>query len=439
MDKYFHSVGLNVEKCKGCTNCIKRCPTDAIRVTNGKAKIMDERCIDCGECIRACSYHAKIAYTDSLALMNKYEHKIVLPPPVLYGQIKNLTNPSVLRQALLNLGFDYVYDVAKAAEVVSFAVSKQVINTVDKRPLISSACPAIARLIAVRFPELIDNIVPVESPMEVAAVLAKEEYAKKIGCDISSIGAFFITPCPAKMTSVRAPLSRDESHVDGVFSILDIYGLLQNQVKNIENNLEQDEISSYGLGWANSGGEARAVNAAMYTKSQPPLKRLAVDGVHNVIKALEEIENNKLTDLEFFEGLACVGGCVGGSLVFENSYVANSRITTICEILQKQSLQDEDINPFIQRGITDIAKQIEYKEVMKLDDDFIEAMRKMERAEKIASSLPGLDCGYCGCPTCRTLAEDIVRGTASELDCIVVLKDRVRSLAGQMEELLNKI
>ena len=73
MGKYFHSVRLEKDKCKGCTNCIKRCPTEAIRVQKEKAKIIDERCIDCGECIRVCPYHAKYALTDNLSSINQYQ------------------------------------------------------------------------------------------------------------------------------------------------------------------------------------------------------------------------------------------------------------------------------------------------------------------------------------------------------------------------------
>jgi len=77
MEKYWHSVTLDRDLCKGCTNCLKPCPTQAIRVQNGKAKILKERCIDCGECIRVCPYHAKKAVTDGL-LKRKEEHKILI-------------------------------------------------------------------------------------------------------------------------------------------------------------------------------------------------------------------------------------------------------------------------------------------------------------------------------------------------------------------------
>ena len=93
-DKRFHSVRLEGEKCRGCTNCLKRCPTEAIRVRGGRAHIIDERCIDCGECIRVCGYHAKVAVTDPLSSISGFKYKIALPAPSLYGQFQNLKSIS---------------------------------------------------------------------------------------------------------------------------------------------------------------------------------------------------------------------------------------------------------------------------------------------------------------------------------------------------------
>ena len=84
MEKFFHSVILDKDKCMGCTNCIKRCPTEAIRVRDGKALILSERCIDCGECIRVCPHHAKRARFDHFSMLDNYSYKIALPAPALF-------------------------------------------------------------------------------------------------------------------------------------------------------------------------------------------------------------------------------------------------------------------------------------------------------------------------------------------------------------------
>ena len=107
-EKRFHSVRLDKDKCKACTNCLKRCPTEAIRVRGGSAHIINERCIDCGECIRVCDYHAKVAVTDPLEIIEGWKYKIALPAPSLYGQFKTLQNISQLLSALKELGFDDV-------------------------------------------------------------------------------------------------------------------------------------------------------------------------------------------------------------------------------------------------------------------------------------------------------------------------------------------
>ena len=79
MKDYKHSVSLNADKCKGCTHCLKRCPTEAIRIREGKAEIDTVRCIDCGECIRVCPYKAKKSTCDKLAEMDRFKYKIALP------------------------------------------------------------------------------------------------------------------------------------------------------------------------------------------------------------------------------------------------------------------------------------------------------------------------------------------------------------------------
>ena len=174
-DTFFHSVTLDESLCKGCINCIKRCPTQAIRVRNGKASIIKEFCIDCGECIRVCPHHAKKATYDSLDILNKFEYTVALPAPSFYGQFNHLDDINIILRALILMGFNAVYEVSGAAEMVSEMSRNYIKKHKDKKPFISSACPSVVRLIRVRFPNLIEHLFPFNAPIEIAAAQARKK------------------------------------------------------------------------------------------------------------------------------------------------------------------------------------------------------------------------------------------------------------------------
>mgnify|MGYP002800571088 FL=1 len=155
MDKFIHSVKLDKDACTGCINCIKYCPTQAIRVHGGKASIKPQFCVDCGRCIRYCPHHAKIAESDSLDEMRNCRYTVALPAPSLYAQFNNLTNVDIVLNALISMGFDDVFEVSAAAELVSEMTRSYIKEHRDEAPFISSACPTIVRIIRVRFPTLI--------------------------------------------------------------------------------------------------------------------------------------------------------------------------------------------------------------------------------------------------------------------------------------------
>ena len=430
MSKYFHSVTLDVSKCVGCTSCLKRCPTEAIRIRKGRARIIDERCIDCGECIRVCPYHAKGAVTSPLSIINRFRYKIALPAPALYGQFKDLNAAALIPAALRMMGFDHVSEVAHGADIVSRAVMERLEKPDCPTPLISSSCPAVVRLIQTRFPELIGNIVDVKSPMEVTAIQARRAFCEMHNVPPEEVGCFFITPCAAKMTAIRNPLGHETSAVNGAISFLEVYGVLSDLLR--KNTAKPDfahfPATSFGVNWARIGGEAISVGVN---------EALAVDGIDNVIRVLEEIENGRLPEVKYFEGLACLGGCVGGPLTFENMFIARNRIRLLAQMLPKtrpeRKIPDEELEALRDQLYLD--RPLKPLETVRLDEDFKTAMDKLSRIEKLRKELPGLDCGSCGSPTCQALAEDIVQGYATELNCIHLLKERLRIMASQMVEM----
>lgn len=423
MEEFFHSVTLNKDKCKGCINCIKRCPTEAIRVRNGKAQIIKERCIDCSECIRVCPHHAKRAKFDGMELMEQFTYNIALPAPTLYGQFNNLDDIDFVLTGLRELGFDQVFEVSRGAELVSDATRKLMAENKLKLPVVSSACPAVVRLIRVRFPDLCDHVLPLLSPMEYAARLAREEAREQTGLKDKDIGVFFISPCAAKVTDVKAPISCAQSAVSGVLAISDIYPVLVEKMNKVERPQSLCHSGIIGVSWASSGGESAALLKEKY---------LAADGIENVIEVLEDLEDERLNELDFIELNACNGGCVGGVLTVENPYVAKARIQRLRKYLPVASnhLDGDDIP-----GDISWTRELEFRPVMKLSEDMGEAMRLLNEIDQLTQLFPGLDCGSCGSPSCRALAEDIVKGNASQNDCIFVLREQVKNVASALSSI----
>ncbi len=421
MPHNFHSVKLATDKCKGCTTCIATCPTEAIRVRKGKAAIIEERCIDCGVCIRICPSHAKEAQSDSMEALSRFDYTVAVPAPSLYGQFNMKISINKILNGLVNLGFDAVFEAAEAAEIVADATRKALEEKKGDLPLISSSCPAVVRLVQIKYPGLIDQIIRIESPMETAARIVKEELYK----DKKNLGVFFISPCAAKVTAVRRPLGCTESSVDGIISIKDIYLPLLTAISELDTPLDLAGSSFRGISWAVSEGEGESVGC-------PDI--VAVDGIDQVAKVFEEIENRRFRNVDFIEAMACPGGCVGGPLTVENPFIAKARI-------RRKAQENRETQIECEHKIRQTSVKLEWqeelgpKQIMKLDEDFRKAIAMMEEMEKLVKTLPDLDCGSCGAPSCRALAEDIVRGHAGRNDCIFILREEIKAMAGNLAEL----
>jgi len=411
---------LDPDKCIGCTTCVKNCPTEAIRVRKGRASIIAERCIDCGECIRTCPHGAKRAVSDPLSMIEGYGIKVAIPAPTLYSQYEGWSVDRVL-SGLLELGFDEIFEVAEAAELVTAATRDLLASSDLPRPLISSACPAVVRLVQLRFPSLIPHLVPLIPPMEAAARIVKERLhpgEAKLPSG-KGVGVFFITPCAGKVTVTRAPLGYALSALDGVIGLRDIYIPLRSAIAAAPGR-KLARAGRMGLEWARTEGECEAVGER---------RSISVDGIGNVIGVLEALENGKIKDLVYIEALACPAGCVGGPLTVENPYIAKTRLRNREESAPLVSSGPRRYAPLDNMRWTE---PVLPRSAMVLDPDMLKALVMMEEIEFRAAGLPGLDCGSCGAPSCRALAEDIVRGRAIEADCVFKLRDKVRELAREL-------
>ena len=414
---YIHSVSLDADKCTGCTTCMKHCPTEAIRIRGGCAEIDAERCIDCGECIRNCTHNAKKSICNLFDEINSFKYKIALPAPSLFAQFDNLDIIGYVLQGLLDIGFDDVFEVAKGAELVSAYTRLYLQAEGIKKPVISTACPVVTRLIVLRFPFLKDNLIPLLPPMEVAAALARKKAMNEHPeLKREDIGVCFISPCPAKMSYARTGFGSYKSEVDLVISMSEIYFQLLNVMKREKVCDMPSQAGRIGLSWAICGGEASALIND---------KIIAADGINNVISVLDQIEDGNIPPVDFVELNACPGGCVGGVLTIENPFVAKNRLHTLRRYMPVSLNSMPEGENYIPNScfFTDFPN---YKPLNRLSDNIGESMRLMAQIQALRKELPGIDCGSCGAPNCRAFAEDIVLGHADRNDCIIAYKEFIK-------------
>jgi iron only hydrogenase large subunit-like protein len=417
--EFHHALKVDSDLCTGCTHCMTVCPTRAIRVRKGMASIIANKCVDCGECYRACPVSAISVEQNDLDIIFRYPVRVILIPSVLIGQFSHRIPASRIYCALKDLGFTHVYQVENTVDMVLEAYSGFKEKN-EIRPLISSFCPAIVRLIQVRFPDLVDNIIKVNPPIDMSALYYLEKL-KSAGFRQEDIGLFYATPCAAKIAAVKSPVGDMESVVTGVINMNFLYNKIQKSLQNSESSanmpVTDDLLNSRGIMWSLTRGE-----------STHSVKRaLAVDGIKNVTELLENLENDRLGYVDFLELRACDEGCAGGILMTGNRFLIVERLRKMAADLSLRDNKEQKkiIDGFINLKEHSFLGNIEPRNIEKLDEDTSVAMKKMERKRRLMCFLPGFDCAACGAPDCQTLAEDIVQGHSSISNCIFLQQQMI--------------
>ncbi len=444
--KYFHhALKFRKDVCIGCSHCMSVCPTYAIRIRDGKADLLDNYCVDCGRCYRACPVGAIIVEQDDLRQIFNYSKRVAIIPSVLMGQFPSSVSITQVTSVLMELGFTHVYEVEHGVEVLKSQMSEYISENTDIRPLISTFCPAIVRLIQVRFPNLTPNLILLKSPLDIAAAY----YNKKLideGNKAEEIGIFYITPCAAKIAAVKSPVGQKNSPITGVINMDYIFNKVYTAVKQGFPGKDsrifpsRDPLKSSGITWPATNGEA----------AHMPGRTLAIDEINNVIEFLEQLENEENQDIDFLELRACDESCAGGILTSSNRFYTVERLK---KRAQRSENKEKDnnyryVNPgpiieykeFLKQNLA--IKKIQPRSMEKLDENISLAMKKMEQVHEILDNLPYVDCGICGSPTCSVLAEDIVQGHANINQCIYVQKNLEQKgdlTSLQSMEILKKI
>ena len=412
MGEYFHAIEVETDKCCGSMNCMRTCPTEAIRIREGKALILEDRCIDCGDCIRVCPNRAIRPITGSFEDLKRFRYTIAIPSPSLYAQYGIGVTPNHILNGLKGLGFKEVYDIGKACEVYSAVLKEHLHNYSDNKPFISTLCPAIVRLIQINFPELVGNLLSIEAPRGIAGSV-KITRAKEMGISPKEIGAIYITPCPAKMIEVNQPICKTDPPLDGAISISDIYGLLFTSIRKIQSFEPLHSSSGIGVGLAIPGGCIARLDIE---------NAIAVDGVKNVINILEDLERGKISNVTYLELWACPGGCLGGPLAVDNPYLAKIKVVKLMQQLGMElNISADEVDRMRRYLSCDVA--LSSHPIKPLGKDAVDAIKKIKERESVIETLPGINCGACGAPTCKAFAEDVIQGRAEVIDCVFKLRE----------------
>jgi iron only hydrogenase large subunit-like protein len=392
---------------------MRHCPTQAIRVRGAKAVISQELCVDCGTCISVCPAGAIVSDTDTVSDISDFKWKVVVPSPVLYSQFDSNVHPYIIHLAFKRLGFDQVVDVSASSAALARTMVKHMEKYRGRLPLISSHCPSMLRLIQVKYPDLVELVVPLDVPREVTAREIRKKLPAKLGLKPEEVGIIYVAPCPAKIVSIKQPVEKTRTWFDGVVSIKDVYSVLLPHVVAIKETFDPSQVPddfAFNAGWATLGGITRAVQMENW---------LAVSGLDHVMRILDDIENSRLRNVDFVEALACMLGCIGGSLNVENPYVA--RTNSIKQRFKYEDpikVDDQEIERKLRQRHYFLENPVLPRPTKYFDTDLETSIKRMKERKRVYQKLRQTDCGCCGAPTCMAFAEDFVRGEAKLTDCI---------------------
>ncbi len=429
-----HGFKIDHEKCRGKLACMRACPTGAIRVKEGKAEVLSDLCIDCGSCLRVCPSGAISPTTRSLKEVKHFRYKVAVPSSVLFGHFPMEVTPALVIEGLKSLGFDSVYAYVVEVALANRAIRDHVEKWKGRYPLISNNCPVIVRLIQVSYPWMIEQLIPIYPPREIAGREVKLRFSDKLGIPKDEIGVIYITSCQAKTISILESGVGVKSSLDGAIGISDVYnGILtsmyQKQKKENDQKPHPKELIHgsrdllHGmemLQWSLSKGQRANLQGYNY---------MSLTGLSNVIQVFDDIEKGKLHNIEFLECYGCWAGCINGNLTVDNFYVTRGKLQRLmAELPEKDPWVESEVerrylkkNFYIKADMTP-STQKKYVGGLK------ERVAQIRKAEEVLTTLPGLNCGLCGAPDCRTLAADIASGECKKTNCIFFSKDSLERL-----------
>ncbi len=401
-------IDFDEKKCDECFKCLRTCPTKAISFDGHSRKIIDELCIKCGECQQVCPQKALKIHSDVLDIKHYINttSRVAASLAPSFASAFSVDNPLKVVTALKQLGFDYVEETGVGADAVSKEYLKYLDNNNIKN-VISTCCPSANYIVEKYYPGLINNLLPVVSPMIAHGKMIKENY----GIDTKVV---FIGPCLAK----KAEALEFKNSVDGVLTFNELDKWL------IEKNiyLEDLEASSFDNSCSNHG-KVYPLGALSTCSEKKGYDYVKVDTYESCIEILNDLEKNKLDNL-FIELNVCKGSCLNGP-DFPNRDMSLYERQSMIKTYLKKNKNSENTNLKIEcRGLTRSFSNKKIKDSPPEKKELIEILKIIDKYQ----DEDYLNCGACGYSTCLDKAEAYYYGYSDIYMCMPYLRSKAESL-----------
>ena len=416
MEKQYPVYTLKNE-CNDCYKCIRGCHIKAIRIQQGSASVINEKCIACGHCVQICPAGAKKVRNDidivkTLLLTGKKVYVSLAPS---WAGVYNISKEKMIA-ILKKLGFAGVSETALGAQEVSIETAKM-LNAAEKGLFISSACPVIDDYVRLYKPDFAKCITPVASPALTHCALLKD----MLGEDIKVV---FIGPCIAKKNEA-------DEHPDLMSAALTFDELnywIKEEFIDIE-KIEHDETCKFvpensyeGALYPLEGGMNETIKRVGIDKNDVTF--IAVSSLEDFDKSLQNINPDKIDNKIFVEALACSGGCINGPCLSSDK----SRILITSDIYANTQYRNEV--PKEPRKV--VEKEYLPNPVKKLEYSLEQVTNALKKISK-HSEEDELNCSGCGYASCREFVNALIAGDAEPSQCVSYMrKIAVRKAAAML-------
>jgi PAS domain S-box-containing protein len=402
--------------CKNCYKCIRSCPVKAIAFVNDQARIVEEDCMYCGNCLTICPQNAKSVQSEIDAVKGFFRKKekvyVSLAPSFISAF--EYANENWFYAALKRLGFTFIEETAVGAVQVSKQYDRLILEHKMKN-IITTACPSITLLARKYYPELIEQLAPVVSPMVAHGKMLRETYGPRIR-------VVFIGPCLSKKDERRE--LQNSGVIDAVITFEELEEWFAEEGIGPDTDLSEEIKGARELKariYPVPGG----ILKTMEERSSRNYQCISVDGVDRCMKVLDSIRDGELQNY-FIEMNSCSGGCIGGPCIkqIKGGFLeARARLISYVKrgLREEKLLNTEDVKVDLRKTFYESPRKAEVPSEAAIQG-ILNSIGKFTRDKE-------LNCGACGYSSCRDKAVAVYNNRAQLHMCLPYMRERAESIS----------